>query len=325
MPRPLPESLASGAFTYEQATNAGVPRSRLRGHDLEHPHRGLYVPKSLETDVLSHCRSLIPLLGDEQCFSHLTAARIFGCPTPIRWTPKEPVHIIAMSDAAPMRRSDVIGWETEVADLPRRFVSGIPVVAPADAWCQLAVRGGTGIDSDGRKRNLNHDLLVAVADYLLTGPRRDGKHVPVCTRSELLAAIARRAGRRGVKALRDAIEQARYPVHSPKETILRLAIVESGLPEPEVQVPVRTAQGLRHSDLGYSELKLLFEYQGDHHRTDRKQWLEDLTRIQLFEDAGYRTMLIGADDVTRRNLPALLARITRARETRARETSRMSL
>ncbi len=96
---------------------------------------------------------------------------------------------------------------------------------------------------------------------------------------------------------------------------MRLAMVDFGLPEPQVQVPVHTAEGLRHADLGYPELRLLFEYQGDQHRTDRNQWLEDLTRVQLFEDAGYRTMLIGADDVTDRTLPALIARIIRARET----------
>ncbi|MGM7677366.1 hypothetical protein [Microbacterium sp. A94] len=224
----------------------------------------------------------------------------------------EQMHVLTLTDAAPMRRRDVIGWETARSDMSRTVLDGLPLVRPADVWAQLAVRGAMGLDVEGRKRNLNNDWLVAVGDYLLTGPSKNGRRIPLCTREEMLEVLRRRKGKRGGRLLREAYDQVRSPVHSPKETQLRLAMVAHGLPEPDVQVPVMTAEGLRHADLGYPVLKLLFEYQGDYHRTDRKQWLEDLTRVQLFEDAGYRPMLIGADDLRPTRVAALMSRIRRA-------------
>ena len=83
-------------------------------------------------------------------------------------------------------------------------------------------------------------------------------------------------------------------------------------------MPVETAEGRRHADLGYPSRKLLIEYQGEEHRSSRKRWLGDLTRVQLFQDAGYEVFLIGADDVDP-DCSALAARVRRAL---SRETAR---
>ena len=72
------------------------------------------------------------------------------------------------------------------------------------------------------------------------------------------------------------------PVDSPRESLLRLILVAGGLPEPEVQFAVRTAQGIRHADLGYRDARLLIEYHGDDHRTSRKRWLEDSSTIRAW-------------------------------------------
>ncbi len=98
---------------------------------------------------------------------------------------------------------------------------------------------------------------------------------------------------------------------SPQETLLRVALVDAGIPEPQVQVAVRTAAGVRHADLGWPEQRVLLEYQGDEHRSSRRRWLEDLTRVQLLEDAGYRVILVGSADLDD-GAGALAARIRRA-------------
>lgn len=87
------------------------------------------------------------------------------------------------------------------------------------------------------------------------------------------------------------------PVDSVRETFLRLALTDAGLPEPTVQLRVPTAEGDRHADLGYPAAGLLLEYLGDAHRTSRRRWLDDLTRVQLFQDAGWDVMMIGAADL----------------------------
>lgn len=256
-------------------------------------------------------------------FSHLTAARLWGMPLPFGWTEEEDLHTISHHGTAPIRRPGVVGWET-AHEIKTTTRGGILVTQPAETWCQLAMPGATGVDETGRRRNLSRGWLVAVAEYLLTGPKVDGVRTPLCTREHLVAALARHKGKRGVKAAREALELARTPVHSPRETLLRLLLVDHGLPEPEVQFAVATADGIRHADLGYRAARLLIEYQGDHHRTDRDQWREDLTRIQLFQDAGYDVICVGADDVAPQNKRALVERIRRAlQRAAARETSRM--
>ncbi|MDO8384109.1 MAG: hypothetical protein Q7T17_14165 [Microbacterium sp.] len=262
--------------------------------------------------MLERSEHLRPLLGTDQLFSHLTAARIWGMPLPSRELQDEPLHVLSIADSAPMRREGVVGWETEDADVPHGMQDKIPLVAPAEVWTQLAVPGSLGRDPlTGHRRSLSADWLVAVGDYLVSGPRSYGRRYPLCTMADLRAALARHRSKRGAKALTLAIGQIRRPVDSSQETFLRLGLVAHGLPEPEVQFPVMTVEGLRHADLGYREARVLLEYQGDHHRLDRSQWLEDLRRVQLFQDAGFRPILVGANDLGP-GLPALAARVRRA-------------
>lgn len=311
-PRPLPDEIAGGVFTYADAVLADVPRSRLRAHDLWRPHRGIYVPATTPVGVLARVEHLRPLLSPEQLFSHLTAARLWGMPLPWREREDEPLHVLAMADAAPMRRDGVIGWETEDAEVAHGTSGDLPLVAPAQVWTQLAVPGALGRDAaTARRQSLSPDWLVAVGDYLVSGPRSRGTRHPLCTLADLRAALARHRGKRGAKALAFAIDRIRRPVDSSRETFLRLGLVAHGLPEPEVQFPVMTADGLRHADLGYREARVLLEYQGDHHRVDRGQWLEDLQRVQLFQDAGFHPILVGARDLGP-GLPALAGRVRRA-------------
>ncbi len=311
-PDPLPHPLALGPFRYAEAMGAGITRGRLRGPDLRRPHHGIYVPAAQDSDVISRCEELLPALSEHTWFSHATAARLWGFPLPFLWRPDEPLHVTTLASHAPVRRKNVVGWETSVSGVSRSVRGLIPVVNPAEAWAQLAIPGSLGAEPDtGEKRRLSRDWLVAVGDYLLTGPKRGGKRHPLCSFDELEAIVARRRGKRGVVDLTAALGLVRAPVHSPKETLLRLGLMACGLPEPDVQVAVRTAQGTRHADLGYPQARLLLEYQGDHHRTDRRQWLEDLTRRQLFEDAGYRVIEVGAGDLEP-SCRALADRVQRA-------------
>ncbi len=302
-PHPLPPALRGAAFAYRDARDAGVSRRRLGRPDIAHPHRGMYISAEIESTTLIRCRSLAPLLSERQRFSHATAARLWGMPLPVRDGPDQPLHVIAVRGAEPMRRAGVIGWETE--DDPGLATLGrLQIVSASRTWAQLAVPGAVY----ARRRALSVDWLVAVGDFLLTGPRRG---VPLCTRTDLDAAARAHRGKRGAKALQAALALVRPGPQSPRESLLRVALLRQGLPEPDIQVPVQTSAGIRHADLGYPAARLLIEYQGDHHRTDQAQWREDLTRIQLFEDAGCRTIAVTAAEFSD-DCAALAARIRRA-------------
>lgn len=297
MPRPsapLPAPLTGTAFTFAAAIDAGVGRRRLRHADVAHPHRGVYATASPD-DVRAVCTAAVPLLGRHRWFSHLTAARLWGIPLPFSWTPDEPLHVLTLAGAEPVRRPTIVGWES-AAHPGVSMCDGLPTVSAAGVWAQLSIPGAIGVDPEnGVRRALPREWLVAAGDYLLTGPRRSGRRVPLATLEELAQATRNHRGKRGSRALAWAFERVRPGPQSPRESLLRLALVARGLPEPDVQVPVRTAMGIRHSDLGYPDARVLIEYHGDHHRTDRRQWLEDQTRRQLFEEQGNRLFEVGMD------------------------------
>lgn len=307
MPRrvPIPAEL-QGVFRADDARRAGVTASRLRSRDVRHPHHGVYATGRAPDELVERCEQLATVLGPTQWFSHVTAARLWGMPLPRPTHPREPLHVIALGDAEPMRRPGVVGWRSASSEVAGAFLGQVPVLSPAATWAQLSVPGAAG-----ERRALSVEWLVAVGDFLLSGRRGHGGRRPLCTLPELTAAAAQRRGGRGVTSLAAALPMLRRPVDSPEETFLRLGLVACGLPEPMVQCPVMTAAGLRHSDLGYPDARVLLEFQGDGHRTSRAQWLEDLTRAQLFQDAGYHLIAVGAADL-HPDCRALALRVRRA-------------
>jgi very-short-patch-repair endonuclease len=173
-------------------------------------------------------------------------------------------------------------------------------------WAQLSV-----LAAGGRREGLTPEWLVAIGDFLVSGARTEtGKAQPLCSIAELDKAARLRRGKCGAKLLSSSLPLVRTGVDSPKETELRLGLVAAGLPEPEIQLSVMTAAGKRHADLGYRDARVLLEFQGDEHRVDRRRWMDDLTRVQLFEDAGYRVMLVADADLTP-DCRALASRIRR--------------
>lgn len=293
---PLPVPLQGRIFRVRTAIGNGTTEKRLRGRDLDRPFHGVRADGPVRS-LRNRCISLTAVMAEHQVFSHTTAAQLWRMPLPTS-VDKDELHVTALGARGRIRRAGVVGWERQDADLERYHVADLPVLGPADTWCSLSVV-------------LTREWLVAVGDFLLSGERSDrGRELPLCTTEDLDEAVHRHGARRGAAALRWALERLRCPVDSPRESLLRLALVAGGLPEPEVQLAVATAGGTLHGDLGYRAARLLLEYQGDEHRRSRKRWLQDLTRIQLLEDAGYRVILIGADDL-RDGASALIARIRR--------------
>lgn len=303
----IPSGLTDRAFTVVDARELGVRRGQLAHDDFAHPFHGVYSEGLDDYALTDRCLSLLPAMNEYQGFSHGTGARRWAIPLPRFYSHEESLHVMTWGGHAPMRRSGVVGWESAAA--PRILSSeGLPLAKPADVWGQLAVAGSTG-----ERMPLTPEWLVAVGDFLVTGGRDDegNRMAPLCTLAELKAVARERRGHRGAKALDWAVSRIRTGVDSPKETELRLGLVANGLPEPETQFAVLTASGWRHADLGYPAERLLLEYQGDEHRTSRERWLQDLTRTQEFQDAGFRVIAVGSEDLAQ-GCRALSIRVRKA-------------
>ncbi len=118
---------------------------------------------------------------------------------------------------------------------------------------------------------------------------------------------------RGLRQLRAALELVDPGAASPKETWLRLLMIDAGLPTPETQIPVNEGwRTIGVLDMGWEGYKVAAEYDGDHHRTDRRQYARDQWRIRKLEALGWIIVRVIAEDkpqdVVRRVRDALVRR-----------------
>jgi hypothetical protein len=118
----------------------------------------------------------------------------------------------------------------------------------------------------------------------------------------------------GLRQLDSALELVDAGAQSPRESYLRLLLIDAGLPRPQTQIPVLGVDGIpiAYLDLGWDEYMVAVEYDGDHHRTDRRQYVKDIQRIELLERMGWIIVRVVAEDhrvdVVRRVRDALATR-----------------
>lgn len=116
--------------------------------------------------------------------------------------------------------------------------------------------------------------------------------------AEIVAFADRQSGRRAVRQARAALDLVDPGAESPRETLLRLLIMRAGLPRPQTQIPVRNEYGVvvAEVDMGWEDLKIAVEYEGDHHRTDRRQFNRDIRRMDELIELGWTVMRVTAED-----------------------------
>jgi hypothetical protein len=280
---PLAPHLSGAAFRVRDEPFHETTRSRLRASDLQRPFTAVRSIGLDLDDALGRCLAYEPLLRPGEAFTHETAARLFGLPLP-----EEPadVHVLAPPGRTRARGRGVVGHVASAAT-PLALQHGLPVVAAAQVWCQLA-NGLPAYD------------LVAIGDAIVTGARRGEKRAdPLATLGDLTEAAKAWGRRRGSATIAEALPRIRVGAESRKETHLRLTLVDSGLPEPVPNPPVPLPSGATvHPDLAYRQRRIAFEYLGDIHRTDRRRWQEDLRRRRDLTAAGWTVLEVTADDLS---------------------------
>lgn len=291
---PWPESIDLGGFTVAEARDLGLPRGRLRRGDLVQPTRGVRRAPVEALTIERHASDLALALPPDTAFSHLTAARLLGLPAPSPWPGAlEPLDVMRASTLNRIERSGCRhhrGLESRETVI----VSGLPAVAPLDTWADLC--GVWSVE----------DLVVAADALLARG---------VATRTTLMATAESRSGRRRAGRGREAAALARVGSGSPAESRARLNFHDWGLPEPALNRDVFGAEGdwLARSDFVWEGRRVVGEYDGDIHRTDRNRWLYERQRRAAIEDAGWAyvemTALSFANHRARTELRARLIRL----------------
>ncbi|MCD2442775.1 hypothetical protein LQ757_10870 [Agromyces sp. SYSU K20354] len=281
--QPLPSHLDGVAFHVHETEFHGVTPKRLRGRDLQRPFTGVRSVGLDLTSISDRALAYAPLLRPGDAFSHSTAAELLGLPLPAS-TPE--LHIISQPGVARARARGVVGHEAS-EPFESVLLDVHPIVPATLAWCQLA-------------GSLGRDDLVALGDAIVGGRRRSGgrRSDPLATHAQLAIAVQRWGRRRSARRLASALPLIRTGVDSRPETLTRLCLIDAGLPEPLVNNATIVGDGrVLHPDLKWRDVRILFEYEGDGHRTDRRRWKQDLARKGDFEAAGWIVIRVTSDDL----------------------------
>jgi hypothetical protein len=164
---------------------------------------------------------------------------------------------------------------------------------------------------------LKPDEVMIVDGMAITSPARTAFDVGRRTRSRLAgvqrldalanatgisideveAVMAAHPGARDLNRLRRILPLVDRGAESPQESRTRLVLIDAGLPRPETQIVVYDEYGgfVGRVDMGYRELKVGIEYDGEQHWTDPKQRQRDIDRQVALADLGWVIIRVSAE------------------------------
>lgn len=294
----LPDQFRDVPFSRRDALASGVAPGRLRSGDLEHPFHGVLRLVDGPSDLRWRCRAYQERMNPAHCFSHATAAELYGLPLPLYAASGGLLHVAATAPARAPYGSGVVGhrlapqrWSRNSL-VQRDYVVDrlceFPVSAPEFVWAQLA-------------EALDPDDLVALGDAIVGGAIDSGiaDAGPLGAIESLREVVRLHIGCRGAKTMAGAIDRIRVGSLSRPESLVRVMLLRAGLPEPlpNRRVYDRTGTLLAMPDLCWPDYRVLIEYQGDLHRTSKAKFRGDISRIEEYTDGDWSALQASADDV----------------------------
>lgn len=262
-------------FTRADAVAAGVDPKVLRTSRFRRIFRGFYVSAGAPDHPLVRTRAALVIHPASAYASHTSAARLYGLPVPV--DPDEHVSVERAGDRRP--RPGVVSH-----------------VAPTGA--RVRTRDGTRV-SPPLQMFVELASMLSLVDLVVVG---DAMARVLGVAADDLRRHCSESVAPGARAARHAAGYVRDQAESPMETRLRMLLVLAGLPEPDLQhVVALPGAGPRYRlDLAYPAARVAVEYDGRQHAEDSRQWNHDLRRREALEDAGWKLLVVTAQDLYRR-------------------------
>lgn len=259
--------MLGGPFIGAEALNRGL----VRKHELRSKYAalfpGVYLASHLKPTFAHRVEGAWLWSGRQGVVAGLAASRLYGAkwvddtePVELAWTnARTPAGIVTSAFGLAAGETVVLGRITATSLARTAF--------------DLARRPPLG-------------RAVARLDALGAAAAFD------CT--DVLALAARHRGVRGIRQIPRVLALHDTGAESPKETWLRLLVIEAGFPKPQTQIRVRGGSSTYYLDMGWDDLKIAVEYDGDHHRTDRLQFAKDIKRLEELAALGWIVIRVAA-------------------------------
>jgi hypothetical protein len=234
-------------------------------------HRDVYVPCGTEITAVVRARAAWLWSRRRGVIAGRSASALHGA----NWIDnRAPAEILYENRHAP---AAIRAWSDRVLDDEVTIADGMRVTTPARTAFDLACRYPV-------------DEAVTMIDALARATRLKVADV------ELLAR--RYKGHRGMRNARLALDLVDSGAESPRETWLRLLLIRAGFPRPTTQIPVYDAYGqlVAILDMGWQDIKVAVDYEGDQHRTDRRRFNKDIRRVEAVTELGWIDVRVTAED-----------------------------
>jgi hypothetical protein len=267
-----------------------VAQGRLTRHELRRWHRAVfrdvYVPSRHEVTLRDRIEGAWLRSRRSAVIAGIAASTLYGAAWVDDDIPIEVIWNCTRSPTGMIVRDEVLG-DDEVTR-----VACLPVTSLARTAYDLG-------------RHLPRDQAIARMDALM--------HATPFSTEDVLTLVKRQPGARGLRRLRAVLPLVDGGAASPKETWLRLLLIDAGFPTPTTQIPVHENWHLiALLDTGWEKYKVAAEYDGDHHRSDPRRYRRDQRRLRTLEAMGWIVIRVIAgdtpDDVIRRVRAALISR-----------------
>lgn len=232
--------------------------------------RGVY--SVAEPDLLIRLRALDLLIGGDVVACLHTAAALYGFGV-------ENSNSVHVHDPGVRLRPTTGLVVHQRCGAPVQLVSSRRATTPAWTAVELA-------------REVRRPRALAVLDAAL----RSGS----CTPAELAEAVDRQRGRRGIVQVRELLRWVDGRAESAMESEARLAMLDGGLPRPELQYLIHGRDGeIWRVDFAWPEARVAVEYESVAWHAGRIEMERDKSRFAGIQDTEWTVIPIVVADVRR--------------------------
>lgn len=250
--KPIPDELCHGPFARSRALDLGVTSRMLQGDRFVRVLPDVWRHRDHEMSTDDWVRAARMVLPADAHPTGITRIQQLG----LDYGPRLPVRFVVEGDHH-LAYDEIFLHRTK--KLPPTEAGGVTVEAAFVHYCATA-RVIDAIKVGDWLLNNNHTTIAAIRDFALSCLWRPGADEAVWILDHLDG-------------------QSR----SLKESETRGVLKFSGLPVPEVNVPLPLEDGVVIiSDLVYRQWRTVVEYEGAQHQEDRAEYNKDIDRYAIY-------------------------------------------